>query len=117
MAKSNTEYAILIRQDRQRRGMSEGELAQAPRLSRTYIYHLEAGIRSNPSPHVAESIPRALELHHEEKRSFYTAYTAFTGQYLHNEQSESALLDMGELAKLVVYNTSYPAQSLDRLWF
>jgi transcriptional regulator with XRE-family HTH domain len=114
---SPSQFAQLITQFRQRRGMSQGQLAQATQLSRTYIYHLEAGMRSNPSQHVAESIARALELHGEERRTFYTAYTELTSQYIDTEQPESTLLDMGELAKLLVYNTSYPAHSLDRLWF
>src|SRR5205085_5133667 len=114
---SPSQFAQLITQFRQRRGMSQGQLAQATRLSRTYIYHLEGGMRSNPSPHVAESIVRALELHSEERRSFYTAYTALTGQLIDNEQPESTLLDFGDLAELLVHNTSYPAHSLDRLWY
>ena len=117
MAISNSQFAQLITHFRQRRGMSQGQLAQATRLSRTYVYHLEAGMRSNPSSHVAESIVRALELHGEERRSFYMAYTALTGQLIDNEQSESTLLDFGDLAELLVHNTSYPAHSLDRLWF
>src|SRR5712692_8722912 len=112
-----SDFAQLVTNFRQQRGMSQGQLAQATRLSRTYIYHLEAGMRSNPSQHVAESIARALELHGEERRTLYAAYTTLTGQHIDNEQSESALLDLGELAKLLVHNTSYPAHSLDRLWF
>src|SRR5437588_12609199 len=97
--------------------MSQGQLAQAARLSRTYIYHLEKGMRSNPSPRAAESIARALELQGEERRQLFTAYTKLTGQQIDTEQSESTLLDFGEMARLLVHNTSYPAHSLDRLWF
>ena len=43
-------FAQLITQFRQQHGMSQGQLAQATRLSRTYIYHLENGMRANPSP-------------------------------------------------------------------
>lgn len=110
-------FAQLVTQFRQRLGMSQGQLAQATRLSRTYIYHLEAGMRSNPSPHVAQSIARTLELQGEDKRLFYTAYTSLTGQYVEDEYLESDMLDFGELAELLVHNTSYPAHSLDRLWF
>src|SRR5205823_10719998 len=53
---SPSQFAQLITHFRQRRGMSQGQLAQATRLSRTYIYHLEAGMRSNPSQHVVENI-------------------------------------------------------------
>src|SRR5437870_9142299 len=97
--------------------MSQGQLAQAARLSRTYVYHLENGMRSNPSPRAAESIARALELQGEERRQLFTAYTKLTGQQIDIEQSESTLLDFGEMARLLVHNTSYPAHSLDRLWF
>src|SRR2546427_2593448 len=118
MAPGNpSEFAQLISQFRQKRGLSQGQLAQATRLSRTYIYHLEAGLRRNPSPHVAQSIARVLELHGEEKQRLYKAYTSLTGQLVDNEQFEGALLDLGELARLLVQNTSYPAHSLDRLWF
>src|SRR5713226_7149108 len=61
-------FAQLITQYRQQRGMSQGQLAQATRLSRTYIYHLEAGMRSNPSPHVAQSLARALGLDRKSTR-------------------------------------------------
>src|SRR6266446_4511826 len=110
-------FAQLVTQFRQRQGMSQGQLAQATRLSRTYIYHLETGMRSNPSPHVAQSIARALELQGEERRLLYMAFTGLTGQYIDDEQPASELLDFGELAELLVHNTSYPAHSLDRLWF
>src|SRR5205807_4358496 len=66
---------------------------------------------------VAESIARALELHGEDKRQFFIAYINLTGQQLDIEQYESTLLDFGEMARLLVLNTSYPAHSLDRLWF
>ena len=118
MAVTNlSDFAQLVTRLRQQRGMSQGQLAQATRLSRTYIYHLEAGMRTNPSPHVAQSIARALELRGEERRCLYAAYTQLTGQYVDDSQPESALLDFGELAQLLVRNTSYPAHSLDRLWF
>lgn len=101
---------------RQQRGMSQGQLAQATRLSRTYIYHLEAGMRSNPSQHVAQSIARALELQSDERHRLYEAFTRLTGQLFDIGENESGLLDFGELAQLLVRNTSYPAHSLDRLW-
>ena len=74
-------------------------------------------MRSNPSPHVAQSIARALGLQAEERRQLYTAFTSLTGQPIDDEQPVSELLDFGELAELLVHNTSYPAHSLDRLWF
>jgi transcriptional regulator with XRE-family HTH domain len=118
MAISNlSTFAQLSSEFRQQRGLSQGQLAQATRLSRTYIYHLETGMRSNPSPHVAQSIARALGLQSEEKQQLYNAFTELTGQQIDDEQPESELLDFGELAELLVRNTSYPAHSLDRLWF
>src|SRR6266480_4673513 len=118
MAISNlSAFAQLITRYRQQNGMSQGQLAQATRLSRTYIYHLEAGMRSNPSPHVAQSIARALGLQGEERQQLYNAFTSLTGQQIDDEQPVSELLDFGELAELLVHNTSYPAHSLDRLWF
>ncbi|HLH62257.1 MAG TPA: helix-turn-helix domain-containing protein [Ktedonobacteraceae bacterium] len=112
-----SDFAQLLARFRQQRGMSQGQLAQATRLSRTYIYHLEAGMRTHPSPHVALNIARALELKGEERRYLYDAYTRLTGRYVEDSQPDSTLLDFGELAQLLVRNTSYPAHSLDRLWF
>ena len=112
-----SDFAQLVTRFRQLRGMSQGQLAQATRLSRTYIYHLESGMRSNPSSHVALNIARALELQGEERRLLYSAFTGLTGQYIDDEQPVSELLNFGELAELLVHNTSYPAHSLDRLWF
>src|SRR3982074_624566 len=102
------EFPKLVTRLRQRHSMSQGQLAQATRLSRTYIYHLEAGMRTNPSPHVAQNIARALEVQGEERRYFYAAYTQLTGQHVDDSQPESTLLDFGELAQLLVRNTSYP---------
>jgi transcriptional regulator with XRE-family HTH domain len=102
---------------RQKRGLSQGQLAQATRLSRTYIYHLENGQRLNPSPHVVQNIARALDLQAEERVHLYDAYTDLTGNYMDYETIESELLDLGRLAGLLVHNTSYPAHSLDRLWY
>lgn len=112
-----SEFAHLLTRFRQQHGMSQGQLAQATRLSRTYMYHLENGQRMKPSPHVVQSIARALELQTEERQQIFAAYTALTGQFIDYEQSEGVLLDLGELARLLVSNTSYPAHSLDRLWY
>src|SRR5690348_1013217 len=103
-----SEFAQLVASFRQERGMSQGQLAQATRLSRTYIYHLETGKRANPSIQVVHDIIRALELPSNERQRLFEAYTALTGQFLDQEQIESTLLDMGELASLLVHNTSYP---------
>ncbi len=113
----NADFADLVGQYRQQRGMSQGQLAQATRLSRTYVYHLETGMRKNPSEHVIHSIVRALGLQGSERRHLYDAYTRLTGHSIAYEEPESTLLDLGELADLLVRNTSYPAHSLDRLWF
>ncbi len=114
---TTSNFAQLITHFRQQRGLSQGQLAQATRLSRTYIYHLENGMRKNPSQHVAESIVRALQLQEDERKQLFAAYTRLTGHLLDTEQVESTLLDFGELARLLVHNTSYPAHSLDRLWY
>jgi transcriptional regulator with XRE-family HTH domain len=115
--KQVSNFSQLVMQFRQERGMSQGQLAQATRLSRTYIYHLETGQRANPSSSVVQNIVRALELTPDERNRLYAAYTTLTGQYIDSELFESTLLDMGKLASLLVHNTSYPAHSLDRLWF
>jgi transcriptional regulator with XRE-family HTH domain len=112
-----SQFAQLVTQYRQQRGLSQGQLAQATRLSRTYIYHLEAGMRKNPSQRVVHGIVRTLDLQPGERRQFYDAYTRLTGHQIDDDQSESTLLDLGQLAQLLVRNTSYPAHSLDRLWF
>src|SRR5260370_18956657 len=111
-----SDFAQLVTRFRQRRGMSQGQLAQATRLSRTYIYHLESGMRSNPSTHVVHSIARALELPDQERRHLYAAFSQLTGQQI-DDPVDTTLLDFGRLAELLVLNTSYPAHSLDRLWY
>ncbi len=112
-----SEFAQLVTHFRQQRGMSQGQLAQATRLSRTYVYHLETGQRANPSSQVVQSIAHALALQSEEQRTLYDAYSSLTGQLLDHEQMEGTLLDMGELARFLVQNTSCPAQALDKLWY
>ncbi|GCF06437.1 helix-turn-helix domain-containing protein [Dictyobacter arantiisoli] len=110
-------FAQLVTYYRQRRGISQGQLAQATRLSRTYVYHLETGQRANPSPQVVQNIARVLELSTGDRVSFFEAYNRQTGQFVDTDQMESTLLDLGALARLLVLNTSYPAHSLDNLWF
>jgi transcriptional regulator with XRE-family HTH domain len=117
MTQSASDFAQLIAHYRQQRGMSQGQLAQATRLSRTYVYHLETGQRVHPSTHVVQNIARALELPGAERERLYAAYTTLTGQLIDPDQFENTLLDLGELARLLVQNTAYPAHSLDRLWF
>jgi transcriptional regulator with XRE-family HTH domain len=107
----------LLAEYRHRRGMSQGQLAQATRLSRTYVYHLENGQRSNPSPHVARVLARALELKGAERRQFFEAFTHLTGAPAEDSTDERELLDLHQLAALLVQNISYPAHSLDRLWY
>jgi transcriptional regulator with XRE-family HTH domain len=117
MVINSPDFGQLVTQFRQERGLSQGQLAQATRLSRTYIYHLETGMRKNPSKHVVQHIVRALELQNDERQQLYEAFTRLTGQFIDDQLPESTLLDLGHLAELLVYNTSYPAHSLDRLWF
>src|SRR5258708_4266569 len=117
MVINSTNFAQLVARFRQQKGLSQGQLAQATRLSRTYIYHLEAGMRRNPSPHVVHNIARALELPDEERQQLYTAFSRLTGQQVDDEPVDTTLLDLGQLAQLLVLNTSYPAHSLDRLWY
>ena len=106
MAISNpSTFAQLLNEFRHQHGMSQGQLAQATRLSRTYIYHLETGMRCNPSPHVAQSIARALGLQGAERRQLYSAFSELTGQQIDDEQPESDLLDFGKLAELLVRNS------------
>lgn len=110
------EFGALVAYFRQRRGLSQGQLAHAARLSRTYIYHLETGQRSAPSIRVARAILRTLELHGEDRRRLAAAFARLTGQSLEDETDGPDLLDQRELAALLVHNTTFPAHSLDRLW-
>jgi transcriptional regulator with XRE-family HTH domain len=110
-------FAQLVTSFRQQRGLSQAQLAQATQLSRTYVYHLETGQRTNPSPQVVQNLMRALDLPSAERRALYDAYADLTGQLLGQEESEGMLLDMGELASLFVQNMSYPAHTLDKLLY
>src|ERR671936_1592463 len=73
-------FAHLLEEYRQRAGLSLGQLAQAARLSRTYVYHLERGQRSHPSAHAARALARALELKGAERQTFYRTVEALTGE-------------------------------------
>lgn len=109
-------FGALVAEFRIRRGLSQGQLAHAARLSRTYVYHLETGQRSAPSARVARTLARALELRGEDRRRLAAAFTRLTGQQLEEEPEGGELLDQRELAALLVRNTAFPAHSLDRLW-
>lgn len=110
------EFGALIAQFRREHGLSQGQLARAARLSRTYIYHLETGQRSAPSVRVARALSRALELHGDDRQQLARAFTELTGEYMEDETETLNLLDQRELAAVLVHNTAFPAHSLDRLW-
>lgn len=109
-------FAHLLAMYRQRAGLSQGQLAQAARLSRTYVYHLEQGQRSHPSASAARSLARVLELKGQERRDFYQAVATLTGEAPEPEDEADELLDLSRLARLLVANTAYPTHGLDRLW-
>ena len=116
VAPPQEEFGQLIATYRRDRGLSQGQLARAARLSRTYIYHLESGQRKAPSARVARALLRALELRGEERQQLMAAFTKLTGEYLEDESEGLDLLDQEELAALLVHNMAFPAHSLDRLW-
>lgn len=109
-------FGKLVAEYRQRRGLSQGQLANAARLSRTYVYHLETGQRQAPSVRVARALLRALEVHGDDRRRLAGAFTDMTGLSVEDESDGDDLLDQRELAALLVHNTMFPAHSLDRLW-
>ena len=110
------EFGRLVATYRQRRGLSQGQLAHAARLSRTYVYHLETSQRRAPSMRVARALLRALELRGDDRRRLVAAFTRLTGQQLEEDFEGAELFDQRELAALLVRNTAFPAHSLDRLW-
>jgi transcriptional regulator with XRE-family HTH domain len=101
---------------RRNRGLSQGQLARAARLSRTYIYHLETGKRLAPSVRSVRAIMRALDLHGGDRQLLGQAFTRLTSNFLDEEDDTLDLLDQRELAALLVRNSAFPAHSLDRLW-
>ncbi|HEU4785236.1 MAG TPA: helix-turn-helix domain-containing protein [Ktedonobacterales bacterium] len=101
---------------RRKHGLSQGQLARAARLSRTYIYHLETGKRLAPSVRSVRAIVRALDLHGADRLMLAQAFAHLTGSYMDEENDTLDLLDQRELAALLVRNSAFPAHSLDRLW-
>ncbi len=110
------EFGQLVAYYRQVHGLSQGQLARAARLSRTYVYHIETGQRKAPSAKVARALARALETHGVERRKLARAFTLLTGEQMEDEPDQFDLFDQRELAALLVHNTAFPAHSLDRLW-
>ncbi|MGH2515505.1 MAG: helix-turn-helix transcriptional regulator, partial [Ktedonobacterales bacterium] len=98
------DFGALVAFYRQRRGLSQGQLAHAARLSRTYVYHLETGQRNAPSIRVARSILRALEIHGDDRHRLAAACTRLTSLPLEDESEAADLLDQRELAALLVSN-------------
>lgn len=113
---ATTTFGALVADYRQQRGLSQGQLANAARLSRTYVYHLETGQRHAPSARVARALIRALEVRGADRRRLAIAFSDMTGVPLEDENDTSDLLDQRDLAALLVHNTAFPAHSLDRLW-
>jgi len=116
MQTTQTAFGGLVATYRQQRGLSQGQLARAARLSRTYVYHLETGQRAAPSAKVARALARALELHGDDRRHFARTFRELTGTHMEDEADGLELLDQRELAALLVRNSAFPAHSLDRLW-
>jgi transcriptional regulator with XRE-family HTH domain len=110
-------FGALVARFRQRRGLSQGQLAHAALLSRTYVYHLETGQRHAPSVRVVRALMRALELRGEDRRRFLAAFAQLTGQQLEDDLEGADLFDQRDLAALLVRNSAFPAHSLDRLWY
>ena len=117
MQKNTSDFAQLLTHFREQRGISQGQLAQATRMSRTYVYHLEMGQRTNPSPQAGRHIAQTLELRSEDKQQFYRAYTVLTQQCIEDDLFDDIQDNTGDLARLLIQNSLYPAHTLDRLWF
>src|SRR6185437_1044436 len=83
-----SEFGALIAQFRQRRSLSQGQLARAARLSRTYVYHLETGQRVAPSSRVARALMRALDVRGQERLMLAQAYMRLTGEYLDEDTDD-----------------------------
>src|SRR2546421_2504156 len=107
-----TTFARLLEEYRLRAGLSLGQLAQAARLSRTYVYHLERGQRAHPSAHAARALARALELHGTQRQAFYGTVEALTGDSPELEEEPDELFDLVHLAELLVANTAYPTHAI-----
>jgi transcriptional regulator with XRE-family HTH domain len=116
MAPTPDTFRSLVAEFRQRSGLSQGQLARAARLSRTYVYHLESGQRSAPSPRVARALARALSLRGADRRAFAQSFSELTGSFMEDDADRLDLLDQRELTTLLVRNSAFPAHSLDRLW-
>jgi transcriptional regulator with XRE-family HTH domain len=110
-------FGVQVARLRQQRGLSQGQLAHAALLSRTYVYHLETGQRHAPSVRVIRALMRALELRGDERRRFLAACARLTGQQLEDDLEGADLFDQRDLAALLVRNSAFPAHSLDRLWY
>jgi transcriptional regulator with XRE-family HTH domain len=110
------DFADLLARLRSERHLSQGQLAKAAHLSRTYVYHLEHGLRQAPSARAVRALIRAMALHGDERRLFIQAFSDLTGNYLDEEPDEAALLDLRHLSSLLVENTIFPAHGLDRIW-
>jgi transcriptional regulator with XRE-family HTH domain len=116
-AEHDSDFATLVAELRKARGLSQGQLARAARLSRTYIYHLETGQRIAPSVRVARAITRALDVHGADRQRLAKAFFDLTSQPMEDEAESIDLFDQRELAAVLVRNTAFPAHSLDRLWY
>jgi len=114
--KETPSFAGLLTSFRLRAGLSQGHLARAARLSRTYVYHLERGQRAAPSARAARALARALELRGADRRTFYDAVFELTGEAPDGDDEPDELIDLERLSALLVANNAYPTHGLDALW-
>lgn len=117
MMNGTLQFAQLVKQLRLQRGLSHDQLARAAHLSRVYVYHLESGLRQNPSARVVKQLARALLLPQHERRQLYAAFTRLTGRTIDEEALELPLGQMHALAHQLVVQSTYPTHALDPLWY
>lgn len=68
-----SEFARLLKENRDALGITQKDLAKKAEINHTYISHLEAGSPIRPSKNVASALARALGLNDGERRILLSA--------------------------------------------
>ena len=92
-------FARVIKEQRERRGMSRSQLAEAAELSYPYISQLETGLRK-PSRSAASLIAKALDLELEDLERTIPVDLKDRRQVLQAEQFSEQLLSTGSTFSL-----------------
>ncbi|MGI3780515.1 MAG: helix-turn-helix domain-containing protein, partial [Janthinobacterium lividum] len=112
---AQSQFGALLREWRQRRHMSQLDLALRVDVSTRHLSYVETG-RSNPSPTMISRLGEGLDLALRERNTLFLA-AGYAPAYGHRPLTSPELTSVADALRLVLdRHHPYPAVVLDRSW-